>query len=63
MQTLHVSSMSADYGGTEIRSGLGAVFASRNTHVSTAVFVLTDGEVNAVAFYLVLVAYLLIPGH
>ncbi|KAJ6604133.1 hypothetical protein DFH09DRAFT_1353967 [Mycena vulgaris] len=44
--THHVASMSADYGGTEIRSALKAVFASRNIANSTAVFVLTDGDVT-----------------
>ncbi|KAI0078065.1 VIT-domain-containing protein [Panus rudis PR-1116 ss-1] len=42
--TLHVSSMDADYGGTEIRSALECVFASRNSAQSTAIFVLSDGE-------------------
>ncbi|KAJ7151532.1 von Willebrand domain-containing protein [Mycena filopes] len=44
--TTHVGSMAADHGGTEIRSALDAVFGSRSTFVSTAVFVLTDGEVT-----------------
>ncbi|KAJ7604890.1 von Willebrand factor type A domain-containing protein [Mycena polygramma] len=44
--TYHVASMSADYGGTEIRNALDAVFRSRNVSATTAVFVLTDGEVN-----------------
>ncbi|KAJ6626917.1 von Willebrand factor type A domain-containing protein [Mycena sp. CBHHK59/15] len=44
--TSHVASMSADYGGTEIRAALGAVFRSRNIAISTAVFVLTDGDVT-----------------
>ncbi|KAJ3482315.1 hypothetical protein NLI96_g7056 [Meripilus lineatus] len=42
--TEHVDAMSADYGGTEIRSALESVFKSRNKHSPTAVFVLTDGE-------------------
>ncbi|KAJ7356809.1 von Willebrand factor type A domain-containing protein [Mycena albidolilacea] len=44
--TAHVTSMSADYGGTEIRGALNAVFKSRNIAAPTAVFVLTDGEVT-----------------
>ncbi|KAJ7022030.1 hypothetical protein C8F04DRAFT_1139174 [Mycena alexandri] len=44
--TAHVTSMSAGYGGTEIRGAFDAVFRSRNTFVSTAVFALTDGEVT-----------------
>ncbi|KAJ7071390.1 von Willebrand factor type A domain-containing protein [Mycena amicta] len=42
----HVSIMDANYGGTEIKKALEAVFASRNTSSSTAVFVLTDGDVT-----------------
>ncbi|KAJ6569664.1 von Willebrand factor type A domain-containing protein [Mycena capillaripes] len=42
--SFHVASMDANYGGTEIRSALNAVFRSRNVAVSTAVFLLTDGE-------------------
>ncbi|KAJ7226005.1 hypothetical protein GGX14DRAFT_642349 [Mycena pura] len=42
--TAHTVSMDADYGGTEIKTALNAVFATRNIAVSTAVFVLTDGE-------------------
>lgn len=38
--------MSADYGGTEIRSALDCVFKYRNKYCPTAVFVLTDGEVS-----------------
>ncbi|KAJ7630477.1 hypothetical protein FB45DRAFT_1027697 [Roridomyces roridus] len=41
----HVDSMQADF-GTEIRAALNAVFASRTGGIATAVFVLTDGEVN-----------------
>jgi sulfur relay (sulfurtransferase) DsrF/TusC family protein len=41
--------MSADYGGTEIRGAMDAVFRSRNPAGSTAVFVLTDGDVSAVS--------------
>lgn len=44
--------MSANYGGTEIRGALGAVFGSRNVAAPTAVFVLTDGEVGQVSFHL-----------
>ncbi|KAF8213635.1 hypothetical protein K438DRAFT_1661860 [Mycena galopus ATCC 62051] len=42
----HVASMAADYGGTEIRSALNAVFSCRNPALPTAVFVLTDGEAS-----------------
>ncbi|KAF7310523.1 hypothetical protein HMN09_00594900 [Mycena chlorophos] len=41
----HVGTMDSNYGGTEIRSALESVFASRDTSGSTAVFVLTDGDV------------------
>ncbi|KAJ7456501.1 von Willebrand factor type A domain-containing protein [Mycena latifolia] len=44
--TSHVETMNADFGGTEIREALKAVFGSRDTSVTTAVFVLTDGEVT-----------------
>ncbi|KAJ7124825.1 hypothetical protein C8R43DRAFT_1030894 [Mycena crocata] len=44
--TSHATSMSADYGGTEIRGAFDAVFKSCNAAVPTAVFVLTDGEVT-----------------
>ncbi|KAF7340086.1 hypothetical protein MVEN_01926700 [Mycena venus] len=44
--TSHVESMTADHGGTEIRSALNAVFSTRNISAPTAVFVLTDGEVT-----------------
>ncbi|KAJ7102421.1 von Willebrand factor type A domain-containing protein [Mycena belliarum] len=43
--TTHTKDMSADYGGTEIREALRAVFGSRDRNVASAIFVLTDGEV------------------
>ncbi|KZT66843.1 VIT-domain-containing protein [Daedalea quercina L-15889] len=42
---LHVDSMSADMGGTEIASALDSILESRITTRPTSVFVLTDGEV------------------
>jgi len=42
----HVESMSANMGGTEIRAALAGVFEKRLETCPTAVFVLTDGEVN-----------------
>ncbi|KAF7306502.1 hypothetical protein MIND_00441500 [Mycena indigotica] len=42
----YVKAMDSNYGGTEIRTALEAVFASRNSSSSTAVFVLTDGDVT-----------------
>lgn len=38
--------MDADYGGTEIRNALNAVFKSSNKRTPVAAFVLTDGEVR-----------------
>jgi len=38
--------MQADYGGTELRSALEFVLHSRNSDMSTMVFVLTDGKVR-----------------
>ncbi|KAF9040373.1 hypothetical protein BDZ89DRAFT_344400 [Hymenopellis radicata] len=46
--TQHVETMAANYGGTEILQGLDRVFRQRNTSLSTAVFVLTDGEAHNV---------------
>lgn len=46
LQTEHVDSMKADYGGTEMRAALSKVFESRTVTAPTAVFVLTDGEVR-----------------
>lgn len=37
--------MGADYGGTEIRKAIEHVVASHTTHMPTAIFLLTDGEV------------------
>lgn len=45
-QCLHVESMDANYGGTEIRSALDLALGTRNFRVPTVVFVLTDGEVH-----------------
>ncbi|EPT01798.1 hypothetical protein FOMPIDRAFT_59317, partial [Fomitopsis schrenkii] len=42
---LHVESMGADLGGTEIASALSSILRSRITTRPTSVFVLTDGEV------------------
>jgi hypothetical protein len=38
--------MSANYGGTEIRSALAFALGARNFGLPTVVFVLTDGEVS-----------------
>lgn len=38
--------MSANYGGTEIRSALSFTLRARNFDQPTVVFVLTDGEVG-----------------
>ncbi|KAK4700272.1 hypothetical protein P7C70_g5978, partial [Phenoliferia sp. Uapishka_3] len=40
----HIDSMQANYGGTEIRLALEAVFAVRKTDRPTSLFVLTDGD-------------------
>lgn len=45
-QCLHVESMDANYGGTEIRSALDLALGTRNFQIPTVVFVLTDGEVR-----------------
>lgn len=50
MQTEHVDTMSANYGGTVMRGALENVFASRKADIPTAVFVLTDGQVRSTAF-------------
>ncbi|GAA6037833.1 hypothetical protein JCM8097_005062 [Rhodosporidiobolus ruineniae] len=42
--TRHVDSMQADFGGTETRSALEAVFEKRKSDRPTAVFLLTDGD-------------------
>ncbi|KAM0753175.1 hypothetical protein T439DRAFT_339005 [Meredithblackwellia eburnea MCA 4105] len=42
--TLHVDRMSANYGGTEIRLAMEAVFKARKTDRPTSLFVLTDGD-------------------
>ncbi|KAJ3529472.1 hypothetical protein NM688_g7850 [Phlebia brevispora] len=42
--TVHVDSMLANYGGTELRSALNAIFATRCVSLPTSVFVLTDGN-------------------
>ncbi|KAF7367359.1 hypothetical protein MSAN_00798300 [Mycena sanguinolenta] len=47
--TSHVASMNADYGGTDIRPALHAIFSFRDVAVPTAVFVLTDGEVTDIS--------------
>ncbi|KDR71708.1 hypothetical protein GALMADRAFT_776428 [Galerina marginata CBS 339.88] len=41
----HVDSMSADMGGTEIKSGLESALGSRKRSVPMSLFLLTDGEV------------------
>ncbi|PPQ99693.1 hypothetical protein CVT26_009147 [Gymnopilus dilepis] len=41
----HVNSMEANMHGTEIKDGLNMAIMSRNTHIPTSVFVLTDGAV------------------
>ncbi|KAI0786927.1 von Willebrand factor type A domain-containing protein [Abortiporus biennis] len=46
--TSHVESMSADFGGTEIRSALSDTFNARSRFIPTAVFVLTDGRAHNV---------------
>ncbi|KIP04027.1 hypothetical protein PHLGIDRAFT_121049, partial [Phlebiopsis gigantea 11061_1 CR5-6] len=42
--TRYIDTMSANYGGTEMRSALQQAFSLRKTDVPTSVFVLTDGE-------------------
>ncbi|KAK4701221.1 hypothetical protein P7C70_g5015, partial [Phenoliferia sp. Uapishka_3] len=42
--TSHVDSMEANFGGTEVRAALEAVFAVRKTDKPTSLFVLTDGD-------------------
>ncbi|KAJ6542705.1 von Willebrand factor type A domain-containing protein [Mycena capillaripes] len=42
--TEHVDSISANYGGTEIRAALKTCFEERKTDRPTSVFVLTDGD-------------------
>ncbi|KAJ6542714.1 von Willebrand factor type A domain-containing protein [Mycena capillaripes] len=42
--TEHVDSISANYGGTEIRAALKTCFEARKTDRPTSVFVLTDGD-------------------
>ncbi|KAK4699510.1 hypothetical protein P7C70_g6752, partial [Phenoliferia sp. Uapishka_3] len=42
--TSHVDSMEANFGGTEVRAALEAIFAVRKTDKPTSVFVLTDGD-------------------
>lgn len=44
-QTRHINSMTANYGGTELQAALEFAFESRGSHISTMVFVLTDGQV------------------
>ena len=46
LQTRHVDQMSADFGGTEMRSALEKVFKSRCAQLPTSCFILTDGEVD-----------------
>ena len=46
VQTQHVDSMFANYGGTEIRAALESMFRNRQQNVPTSCFVLTDGEVS-----------------
>lgn len=43
--------MSANYGGTEIRSALSYAFGARNSRIPTVMFVLTDGEVCYINLY------------
>ncbi|KAK7451741.1 von Willebrand factor A domain-containing protein 5A [Stygiomarasmius scandens] len=45
----HITTIQANLGGTEIHQALDAVFHSRLKTVSTAVFVLTDGEVSDIS--------------
>ena len=45
-QTQHIDTMSANYGGTEMRSALQQAFSLRKSNIPTSVFVLTDGEVS-----------------
>jgi len=42
--TMHVDSMSANYGGTEIRASLQEAFNSRHAGLPTIIFLLTDGQ-------------------
>jgi hypothetical protein len=47
-------------GGTEIREALRRVFVSRNKHIPTSVFVLTDGEVDYLVLTIAFEAHVLI---
>ena len=48
--------------GTEIKDGLNMAIMSRNTHIPTSVFVLTDGAVSiSYTFKLLVIRFLIQP--